>query len=165
MTSNPEDNSGSEADQIADSASGHSPDPDELADLLDRAKIAALREDWPVVRQHIDSALDSLDAGDRSEGDDSWVSRTLASINFLVVAGIAVMIIGGTLWFRAGIGLEQISDDIRVIETFTNDANRMKTILSLEDDRLPRQIAQAVGIGVVIAGALVTVYAYTRPRR
>ena len=75
------------------------------------------------------------------------------------------MIIGGTLWFRAGIGLEQISDDIRVIETFTNDANRMKTILSLEDDRLPRQIAQAVGIGVVIAGALVTVYAYTRPRR
>ena len=83
----------------------------------------------------------------------------------LVAAGIAIMIIGGTLWFRAGIGLDNISDDLSVIETFTNDVNRMKTILSLEDDRQIRQITQAVGFGAIVAGALVTIYAYTRPRR
>ena len=161
MTQDPESNT----NQPADEPSGRAPDPDELADLLDQAKDAALQEDWTGVRDRLESALESLDVADPNSDSDSWAGRTLVSVNWLVIAGIAIMIIGGTLWFRAGIGLDNISDDLSVIETFTNDANRMKTILSLEDDRQSRQIAQAVGIGAVIAGALVTVYAYTRPRR
>ncbi len=168
MTQNPENNTDQPADAspVSESDPGiREPDPDELADLLDQAKDAALQEDWPVVRDRIESALESLDSPDLDSSNESRVGRTFASANWLVLAGIAIMIIGGVLWFRAGIGLDNISDDLRVIETFTNDANRMKTILSLEDDRQTRQIAQAVGIGAIVAGALITVYAYTRPRR
>ncbi|MCH7734395.1 MAG: hypothetical protein IH961_04180 [Chloroflexi bacterium] len=154
-----------DTDQPADGTSVGKPDAGELADLLEQARDAALEEDWTGVRDRLDSALDSLDPVDNESVGKWWSGRTLASSTWLVAAGIAIMIIGGILWFRAGIGLENISDDLRVIETFTNDANRMKTILSLEDDRLTRQITQAVGIGVVIAGALTTIYAYTRPRR
>ena len=161
MTHDPE----SDTNQPVDEPSGRAPDPDELADQLDQAKDAALQEDWTGVRDRLESALESLDVADPNADSDSWAGRTLPSANWLVIAGIAIMIIGGTLWFRAGIGLDNISDDLSVIETFTNDVNRMKTILSLEDDRQIRQITQAVGFGAIVAGALVTIYAYTRPRR
>ena len=170
MTPEPENdtNQPTDASPVSEIDPGYGePDPGELADLLDEAKDAARQEDWAGVRYRLESALDSLDRADSADiiSGESWAGRTLATINWLVIAGIAIMIIGGILWFRAGIGLDNISDDLSVIETFTNDANRMKTILSLEDDRQSRQITQAVGIGAVIAGALVTVYAYTRPRR
>ncbi len=161
MTFDPEN----DTKQPPDDPSDRALDPDELADLLDQAKDAALQEDWARARNHIESALESLEPADAESSGDSWAGRTLASANWLVIAGIAIMIIGGILWFRAGIGLENISDDLRVIDTFTNDVNRMKTILSLEDDRQTRQITQAVGIGAIVAGALITIYAYTRPRR
>lgn len=171
MTSNrpPQENDSEQpvdAHPVGESDAGiYEPDSDELADLLDQARDAAEEEDWDGVRDHLESALESLDSSDLALNDESWVSRTATSINWVVVAGIAIMLIGGVLWFRAGIGLENISDDLRVIDTFTNDVNRMKTILSLEDDRQSRQITQAVGIGAIVAGALITVYGYTRPRR
>ena len=147
------------------SAAAGEPDPDDLADLLDQAKDAALDEDWSRTRQHVESAIDALDAAGEDAEAKSWAGQTFASTNWLVVAGIAIMIIGGILWFRSEVGLEDISDDLRVIETFTNDANRMKTILSLEDDREIRQITRGAGIGAIVGGALLTTYAFTRPRR
>ena len=147
------------------SAAAGEPDPDELADLLDQAKEAAYEEDWSRTRQHVESAIDALDAAGEVAEEKSWAGQTFASTNWLLVAGIAIMIIGGILWFRSEVGLEDISDDLRVIETFTNDANRMKTILSLEDDREIRQITRAAGVGAIVGGALLTTYAFTRPRR
>ncbi len=38
------------------SAAAGEPDPDELADMLDQAKDAALDEDWSGARAHIESA-------------------------------------------------------------------------------------------------------------